>query len=340
VNIGDVARRSGVSRSTVSYALSGKRTISEATRRRVQEAIDELGYRPKAAARALSEGPTRTIGLVIPPAGERLTLMQLDFVGAVMEAAARADLDVLLSPSGGDRERSFERLVGGRRVDGVLLMEVRLDDPRVERLRKAAVPFVAIGRTAKPHAMSWVDLDNATLTGRCVDHLADLGHRRMVLINRPSEMMLFGYGPAHRAREGFAEATARRGVEGAQFCCGDSAQAGEACIEQILHAHPDITAVVTVNEAALPGIQRALERAGLDIPRRFSVAGVVARRWAEQFHPRLTAADVPAGDLGATAVQFLIERIAHPDAPLRQRLLAPPIFPRGSTGRAMALLPG
>ena len=69
LNIGEIARRAGVSRSTVSYALSGKRPLSEATRRRIHEVIDELGYRPNAHARALKEGRTRTIGLVIPPAG-------------------------------------------------------------------------------------------------------------------------------------------------------------------------------------------------------------------------------------------------------------------------------
>src|SRR5690348_13944134 len=122
MNIGEVARRSGVSRSTVSYALSGKRAVSEATRRRIQEVIDELGYRPNAAARALKEGRTRTIGLVIPPARGRLTFMQLDFVAGIIDAAARADLDVLLSPSGGDHDRPFERITTEHRVAGVLLM--------------------------------------------------------------------------------------------------------------------------------------------------------------------------------------------------------------------------
>ena len=100
------------------------------------------GYRPNAAARALKEGRTRTLGLVIPPASQRLTDMQLGFVASVVEAAARADLDVLLSPSGGDHDRSFERVVTGRRVDGVILMEIRLEDARVARLQQTGLPFV------------------------------------------------------------------------------------------------------------------------------------------------------------------------------------------------------
>src|SRR5205085_10216682 len=117
MNIGEIARRAGVSRSTVSYALSGHRSVSAQTKQRIQAVIDELDYRPNASARALKEGRTRTLGLVIPPASQRLTDMQLGFVASIAEAAADADFDVLLSPSGGDHERSFERIVTGRRVD-------------------------------------------------------------------------------------------------------------------------------------------------------------------------------------------------------------------------------
>jgi DNA-binding LacI/PurR family transcriptional regulator len=336
MNIGEIARRSGVSPSTVSYALSGKRAVSEVTRQRIQAVIDELGYRPNAAARALREGRTRTIGLVIPPARGRLTFMQLDFVAGIMDAAARADLDVLLSPSGGDHDRSFERITTEHRVDGVILMEIRLDDPRVTRLQRLNLPFVTIGRTARPDGMSWIDVDFAALIGRCVDHLADLGHRHIALINRSTELIASGYGPACRAHEGFVAATTRRGVEGFEYPCADDAQAGEACVEAILRSRPDVTAAATVNEAALPGVQRALMRSGLQIPRGFSIAGVAARFWAEQFHPTLTAADLPAVEMAATAVDFLTERIADPDASPKQHLLVPPISLRDSTGPAPA----
>lgn len=336
MNIGEIARRSGVSRSTVSYALSGKRTVSEATRRRIQEVIDELGYRPNAAARALKEGRTRTLGLVVPPAGGRLTYMQLEFVASVMDAAARADLDVLLSPSGGDHDRSFERVITGRRVDGVILMEIRLDDPRVTRLQHAGLPFVTIGRTARPDETCWVDVDYAALIGGCVRHLADLGHRSIALINRSAELLAAGYGPGRRAREGFAAAAAQRAITGVEYCCDDDAPAGEACVEQILAAHPEVTGITTINEAALPGIQRALERAGRSIPDRFSITGVAAKHWAEEFHPQLTAADVPAPEMGATAVRLLTERIAEPNAAPKHTLLAPPISLRNSTAPAPA----
>jgi hypothetical protein len=131
-------------------------------------------------------------------------------------------------------------------------MEIRLDDPRPVRLQRAGMPFVTIGRTARPHGMCWVDIDYATLIGRCVDHLADLGHRAIALINRPAELVSSGYGPGHRAGEGFAGAVARRGIEGSEFCCADHARGGQACVEEILRTHPEVTAIATINERRCP----------------------------------------------------------------------------------------
>jgi DNA-binding LacI/PurR family transcriptional regulator len=334
MNIGEIARRAGVSRSTVSYALSGRRQVGAETKQRIQAVIDELGYRPNAAARALKEGRTRTLGLVIPPASLRLTDMQLGFVASVVEAAARTDLDVLLSPSGGDHDRSFERLISGRRVDGVILMEIRLEDERVSRLQLAGLPFVTIGHTAHPQGTCWVDVDYATLVARCVHHLADLGHRTVALINRSTELVAAGYGPAYRSQAGFDEAVLVRGLTGVVLPCADDPAAGEECFELLQEHHPEVTGIITINEAALPGLQRGIERAGVAVPGELSIAGVAARHWAEGFRPQLTAADVPTLEMGTHAVDLLLEQIATPTSTPRHLLLTPPISLRDSTGPA------
>src|SRR5487761_650816 len=163
MNIGEVARRAGVSRSTVSYVLSGKRPVSGPLRERIQRVIDEVGYAPSATAKALAHGRTRTIGLAIPPMRGHLSVDQLHFVGAVAEAAADADYDVLLSPSGTASQTSFNRMIEGKRVDGVILMETLLRDNRVDKLIDERFPFVTIGRTGFDDAHGWVDLDYAGL---------------------------------------------------------------------------------------------------------------------------------------------------------------------------------
>jgi DNA-binding LacI/PurR family transcriptional regulator len=334
VNIGEIARRAGVSRSTVSYVISGKRPVSDATRKRIERVIDELDYRPSATARALAEGRTRTLALVVPPVRRRMSDIQLTFVASIVEAAARRDLDVLLSPSGGDHDRSFERVVSSRRADGVILMEITLDDARVARLQESTTPFVTIGRVADPEATTWVDVDFEGLVSRCVHHLADLGHRHVALINRPPELLAAGYGPAHRALDGFRTAVAERGLDGESVPCDDDRLGAERVVLELLIARPEITALVAVNEAALVGIQHALEGLGRVVPRDFSVVAVAAGQWAEAYRPSLTTADVPAVQMGAEAVELLCERIADPGLAHRHVLVAPAISLRDSSGPA------
>jgi len=136
-----------------------------------------------------------------------------------------------------------------------------LDDPRVRQLLGADMPFVTIGHAARPEGTWWVDVDYESLLNRCVHHLADLGHRYIALINRSAEMLAAGYGPGPRARQGFQDGIALCGVTGVEYPCGDDAVAGDECAGLILEQHPEITAAATLNEAALPGVPRALQRA-------------------------------------------------------------------------------
>lgn len=188
-------------------------------------------------------------------------------------------------------------------------MEIRLEDACVGRLQRAGLPFVGIGHTAQENEMCWVDVDYAALIARCVHHLADLGHRHVALINRSAELVAAGYGPGLRARDGFTEAVTQRGITGIDVVCGDDVRSGEDCMASILAAHPEITAIATINEAALPGVQHALEAAGRSVPGDFSIVGVAGRQWAEEFRPPLTAADIPVHEMGTRAVELLLERI-------------------------------
>lgn len=334
MNIGEIARRAGVSRSTVSYALSGKRSISPETRARIQAVMDELDYQPSATARALSSGQTHTLGLVFPPASSHYTDMQLDFIGSLVEAAAGFGYDVLLAGSVGDGVQGLRRLVAERRVDGAILMEIRLDDARVDYLTDAGFPFVTIGRTGTPDRTRWVDMDYTALVGSCVRHLAQLGHRRIAFVNRSERLFRAGYESAHRSLTGFENACADQGVIGTPHLCGDDAASGEQVVARILAADPDTTAVVTVNEAALGGLYRGLAAHGRKVPLDFSVTGIAASRWATAVTPQLTSADVSAAEMGRVAVELLRELLAAPGAAPRHVLLAPPVSLRASAGPA------
>jgi len=330
VNIGEVARLAGVSRSTVSYVLSGKRQVTEATRQRVLRVIDEVGYRPSAVARSLRHGETRTLGLVIPPLRHHLSAEQLEFIGAVADAAADHDYDILLSPSGGDREAAFHKLVGERRVDGIVLMETGEHDDRARRLAAGKLPFVTIGRTGSDeHA--WVDLDYSGLVVEGVQRLHALGHRQVALINRSQELFDRGYGPAVRAHEGFQTAVADLAISGLSLRCDEVPAAAHRCVAHLLSADPEVTAILTINERALGSMLAAVRGHGLSVPADMSVLAIASSRVASTVQPPVSAADVPAEEMGRHAVEMLLRLLSSPAAPPARVLLSTPFTDRGST---------
>jgi DNA-binding LacI/PurR family transcriptional regulator len=286
------------------------------------------------AATAPTEAGTHTLGLLYPPAGRDrdYTSMQLAFVGSVAEFAARYGYDVLLSPAGTRDDPSFRRMVGERRVDGVIVMEIRREDDRIEHLAEAGFPFVAIGRNHGTCDAGWVDLDFAGLASGCVRHLADLGHRRIAFVNRSKQLFNSGYGFARLGHEGYTETMAELGLPPRAYLCGDDLASGEKVVEHILRDDPATTSLVTMNEAALEGVYRGLTRHGRSVPRDFSVVGVAASPWAEQVNPPLTAAEVPAKEMSRLAVELMMERLRSPGSAPRHVLLKPLITLRASTG--------
>ena len=331
MNIGEIAQQAGVSRSTVSYVLSGKRQIGEATRARVMAIIDQANYRPSAAARALSNGSTRTLALAVPRLHHHLSIEIMQFVGAIAEAAAEDEFDTLLSPSGGgERRAALERLVRERRVDGIILMETLIGDSRVEMLMAQQFPFITIGRAGHDDEHDWVDTNYEGLVREAVERLVEQGHRHIALVNRPQEMLDRGYCLSVNAQAGFDAGCADLGVDGVMVCCEEEDGAGEQCLRQILDADPEVTGIVSVNDRSLPDLMDALTAAGRSVPKDMSVLAVAPPRVATRTNPPVTAADVPAASLAATAVATLLARIGDVEtAPVRE-LVTTPFVDRGS----------
>ncbi|MGW2521870.1 LacI family DNA-binding transcriptional regulator [Streptomyces sp. NPDC001617] len=280
-------------------------------------------------------GGTHTLGLLYPPAGRArdYTTMQLAFIGGVAEAATTHGYDLLLAPARTHEDPSFRRMLADGRVEGVIVMEVRREDDRVEHLAEAGFPYVAIGRNDRADETGWVDLDFAGLARRCVQHLADLGHTRIAFVNRSAELFDSGYGFARLGDEGYTEAMKRLLLTPRAYLCGDDLASGEEVVERILRDDPATTSLVTQNEAALEGVYRGLTRHGRSVPRDFSVVGVAASPWAEQVNPPLTAAEIPAKEMSRVAVDLMVRRLGSPDASPRHVLLKPLITLRASTGR-------
>ena len=209
VTLADVARHAQVAQSTVHYVLSGKRPISEDTRRRVQDAIDELGYHPHAGARALASRRSSVLALVHPLRPELRLPMRM--VLSVVTSARAHDHDVLLL-TGDEGPQGMRRVARSALVDGFLLMDVELYDERVGVLRELGLPGVLIGVPAQTEGLTCVDLDFEAAAALCVDHLAELGHREVVLIGEAAEVYRRGSGFANRSLDGFTRRAAELGL--------------------------------------------------------------------------------------------------------------------------------
>ena len=341
MNISEIARRAGVSRSTVSYVLSGKRPIGQATRDRVMAIVEQSEYRPSAVARALSNGSTRTIALVVPRMHHHLDIEILRFVGGIAEAAAEDEFDTLISPSGaGEREDAIERLVRERRVDGIILMETLIPDQRAQFLLDQGFPFVTIGRAGFDERHDWVDTDYPDLVTEAVDRLAALGHRQLALVNRPQEMFDKGYCLSVYASSAFIDACRRHRIGGTMFCCEEDEEAAVDCLSEILAAKRPITGLVSVNDRSLAPMMDELAVRGLQVPQDMSVIAVASSRIAARTSPPVTAADVPANVLAGVAVQTLLNRIAAADAPMVRQLFRAEYVDRGSVAGPAEAQPG
>ncbi len=327
--IDDVARAAGVSASTVSYVLSGKRPISPKTRDRVERTIRDLGYRPHAGARALASSRSNVIALMVPfRAGINVGII-MQFVGGVVTTARQHDHDVLLLTQ--DDPSGMDRVASSSMADALIVMDVESEDPRLPILRTLRQPSVLIGVPSDPEGLSCVDLDFTAAGRLAVRQLVEHGHREIALIGASRERYERRANYAVRMRAGVLEEGATRGLEPVVVPSEPSFTGGIDAVEQMLAEHPGITGVIVHNEVALPGVIAALTRHGLTAPGSVSVIAVSAADVAEQLSQPISSIDVPGFDIGRVAVQMVMAHLEG-ETLADTRLLSPRLTDRGSIG--------
>ncbi|MBQ0830912.1 LacI family DNA-binding transcriptional regulator [Streptomyces tagetis] len=334
VTLAEVARHAGVSASTVSYVLSGKRSISGATRQRVEESIRVLGYHPNAGARALAGGRSNIIALMVPLRTELYVPVMMEIAVAVATAARAHGYDVLLL-TGEEGPAAVRRVTGSGLADAVILMDVELDDGRLPPLRASGRPSVLIGLPADTTGLTCVDLDFTATGALCVDHLAELGHREIALIGEAPGVYERRTGFAERTLGGLRSRAAERGLRLLHRPCEGGYDALAATLGRVFDERPDTTAFVVQNEAAVEPLLALLRRRGRAVPEDVSVIAVCPEQVAVQASVRLTSVAVPAREMGRRAVEHLVAKIdgAGPDEVV---LLPPELTVRASTGPAPA----
>jgi len=335
VTIADVARHAGVAPSTVSYVLTGRRSISPETKRRVQESLRALGYQRHVAARSLTGARSNVLALVLPRKEDMGLSSVAETVMSVMTEARRFGQDVLLA-TGDEGERGLSRVAGSGGVDGLVVMDVKMRDERVPVLRQLGRPSVLIGLPADATGLTCVDLDFTAAGALCVDHLAGLGHRQVGLLGAAREVYERDTGFAHRVMAGFTVAAIRQDVAASTWPVGADYRSVQRLVADLLRQQPNLSGLVVHNDAALPVVLATLRALGRRVPEDVEVVAISA----DQFVPPLTTVRVPVEELGHHAVELLMRKI-NGDPPPALTLLPPELtvrpevddLPNGSSNR-------
>ncbi len=345
VTIADVARHAGVSPSTVSYTLSGRRSISEATKRRVEQSIRALGYHPHAGARALASARASVVALVLPLRSDMHVPVLMQFATSVVTAARGSDHDVLLLTND-EGPAGLRRVAASSLVDALIVMDVEWHDARIPVLRELGRPSVLIGVPADTQGLSCIDLDFAAAGAQCADHLADLGHRSVALIGQPPAVYERETGFARRMTAGFTDAVRRHRLTGSCYPCSPARDRVRETLGSLLAAQPDVTGLVVHNEPAVAPLLDILREQGRRVPEDMSVIALCPDDLAEQVSPPLTAVSIPAGELGRLAVGLVMDKLdgaeimetvlLTPELTVRSSTAAPPYRAGGPAARASA----
>jgi DNA-binding LacI/PurR family transcriptional regulator len=337
--IRDVAERAGVSRTTVSHALSGNGRVEEGTRQRVRRAAAELGFRPSRAAAALRMGRTWTLGLMLPnggspqPAGD---MFSIDFYLELAAAAARVafahDHALTLLP-----DVTTEAELAKFALDGVIVNDPPIGDPRLAALDELRVPYVTVERALdRPDHVAWVGCNTREATQAALDHLAAAGAQRMALAH--TDLPWAWNRDTAAAYADWCRERARRPevIEMPLEAC-HGARLPEAAAEQLVGAaRPD--AIFTAPDCYALAITRAAADRGVVVGRDLLLACGVDSRLARDHEPHVTALDLHPEAQAAAAVELLLSIIAG-DEPSGPRLIDATLRVRASSRDSEAATP-
>ncbi|MFE9404180.1 LacI family DNA-binding transcriptional regulator [Streptomyces sp. NPDC006530] len=332
VTLAEVAKHAGVSASTVSYVLSGKRSISRSTRERVELSIEALGYHPNAGARALASSKSNIIALMMPLRTDMYVPVMMEIALAVTTAARAHGYDVLLL-TGEEGPAAVRRVTGSGMADAMILMDVELDDERLPLLRESKMPAVLIGMPSDPAGLTCVDLDFAATGALCAEHLAALGHREIAVIGEAPAVYERHTGFAERTLEGLRRKSRELGLRLLHRPSQGGHDAMTATLTRVFDERPGTSGFIVQNESAVEPLLGLLRRQGRAVPEDVSVVAICAGPVALQASVQLTAVSIPAEQMGRRAVEHVVTKLAGRAEDVVE-LIVPELTVRASSGPA------
>lgn len=330
VTIREIARRSGVSKGAVSYALNGQPGVSAATRERVLRVAAELNWAPNSAARMLSGARTDTFGLVLArnPATLSNEPFYMEFVAGVESVLSTRSYALMLQvvPDVDTEIATYRKWASERRVDAVLVVDVRVDDPRIQVLEELELPAVVVGDPSLAGGLASVWTDDASGVHEVVHYLAGLGHRRL---GRVAGLGDLGHV---RIRDAAFEAAAERtGVQVSTVHTDFSGDGGATATRTLLGARPRPTALVYDNDLMAVAGLSAICELGLAVPTDVALVAWDDSTLCRITHPPLTAMGHDVVAYGAAVARRLFGRLAG-EAAGADLAATPTLRVRGSSG--------
>ncbi|WP_223068012.1 LacI family DNA-binding transcriptional regulator [Paenibacillus caui] len=327
VTIKDVAKKAGVSPSTVSRVLSNHPRISTETSQRVKAVMEQLGYHPNIMAKSLVSKTTNSICVLLPKPAEELfsNLFFMELIRGIVTQANRSGYDVLLSSGVNEKEEleAVSRLLNGRRVDGAILLYSRKDDPVVDFLYEHKYPFTLIGRSENHHDILTVDTDNVQASYDATKHLISMGHERIGFVSGPPNLVV-----SQDRLTGYRNAMSDSGlqVRSEWIVEGEFLQeSGYRAMSFFMNLPQRPTALVVVDDMVSFGVLRGLHELKFKVPEDLCLVSFNNIPLSELSTPPISSIDIGIYHLGYTASQVLIQSIQNDSVtgPMPKRHIIP-----------------
>ncbi len=332
VTLRDVALKAGVSMKTVSRVINNETPIAPETRERVLQVIEAMGYAPHEQARRLAAGKTRSITLHFPltNANQISNPLELNFViGTAMGAAdENYFFNLLTNPL---TPGELLQIARGAQADGLILMQINMDDWRVNFLKEQHYPFVMIGRCQDTDGLSFIDFDFENAIQTAFSHLIELGHQKIGFLTYPVHLRESGYGPVVRAMWGYQAVVEKFSLQPIYREVDLGLPETTAAASGLFAEHPDLSGIVTMYHTMSVGVLKALQSLDRGVPGDCSIVAVGIDHEAELVIPPLTGVEWTTRDVGFQAAKLLIRSLKDKDLTPKQILVPPNLIVREST---------
>ncbi len=308
VTIRDIAQRAGVSKGAVSYALNGRPGVSDDTRERILAIAQELGWYPNRAARALSAARADACGLVLARPARTIALEPffMEFIAGVESELASRSIALTIQLVRDVREEIavYRRWWGEHRVDGVLMLDLRIDDPRVAELVRLGLPAVVIGGPVEAGSLPCVWHNEGAVVTEAIRYLAALGHSRIAHVSGVAEFV-----HTQQRTTAFRETIDELGLEGEVVETDYSAEAGARATRRLLSSPTPPTAILFDSDIlAVTGLG-VVQQMGFSVPEDVSIVGWDDSLISQVVHPPLTAITRDNSAYGVIAARRLLDAV-------------------------------